>query len=420
MRLIFRAYLPVLSFVLILTSCGETFRPIATPVASGGGDPQSQKLAIVVSTNGPAGDGANTHINISGDTNVGQVEVGQDPVHAALVANNILTYVANRASSSGKPSLTVYGSLAQNSQSNPPATVTLPDNSSPRWLTGGLASVYVALAGNNSVGILVPGQNTLNQEITVGTTPVMIVSLNNGSKLYVANQGSGNVSVINQVDNTVVATIPVGAQPTHLAASFDSGFIYVVNRGSNTVSVINTATDTVVGTAAVGASPNYAVFEARQLRVYVTNSGGSSISAINADKNSPNFMAVTDIPVGTAPVSLTALADGSRVYVANSGSNSVSVVSALSNSQQSVISTGSTMPVSINSAPDSSKVIVGVVDTVALSATHADASAILSIRTADNAVAASNPAPFASPACTNPAPASQCARMKPFYVAMFF
>ncbi|HUQ49405.1 MAG TPA: YncE family protein [Terriglobales bacterium] len=420
MRLIFRAYWPVLSFVFILTSCGETFRPIATPVSSGGGDPQAQKLAIVVSTNGPSGDGANTHINVSGDTNVGQVNLGQDPVHAALVGNNSLTYVANRASGSGKPSITAYTTTIQTTQSGPPATITLPDNSSPRWLTGGLANVYVALAGNNSIGFLTPGQNTLNGEIPVGTTPVMIVSLNNGSKLYAANQGAGTVSVIKQLDNTVIATVGVGAQPTHIAASADSGYVYVVNRGSNTVSVIDTATDAVIGTLPVGAAPNYAVFESKQLRVYVTNSGGNSISAINADKNSPNFMAVTNIPVGTAPVSLAALADGSRVYVANSGSNSISVVSALSSSQQSVISTGTTMPVSINAAPDSSKVIVGVVDTIPLSATHSDASAILSIRTSDNTIAATNPAPFASPTCVNPAPASLCARMKPLYVAMFF
>ena len=337
MTLRFRAFFLAVASVLYLSACGETFRPIANPITSGGGDPQSQKHAIVVSSNGPAGDGANIHVNISGDTNAGQVPLGQDPVHAALLASSTVTYVANRALVSGKPSLTVYSTLTQPTATSLPLTVTLPDNSAPIYISGSTVAVYVALSGSNTVGVLVPGQNTLVNEIPVGTTPVAISGLPNQTKFYVANQGSNNVSVI-KPDNTVAATIPVGAAPSYVVTSDNSARVYVLNRGANTVSVIDSSTDTVINTVTVGASPNFAVYDARNLRVYVTNSGSNTISVINADTNSADYLAVTTVTVESAPVSLTVLADGSRIYVANSGSNSISVLSGLSNAVQSTIS----------------------------------------------------------------------------------
>lgn len=414
MTLRVRAFLLAVASVFYLSACGETFRPIATPISSGGGDPQSTKHAIVISTNGATGDGAATHVNISGDTNAGQVPLGQEPVHAALLTGNTATYIANRATASGKPSITVYSTFTQPTSPNLPLTSTLPDNSTPSYIFAATTAVYVALSGNNSVGVLVPGQNTLTTEIPVGTNPVAIGGLPNLTKFYVANQGSNTVSVV-KPDNTVSATIPVGAAPSFIVTSADNARVYALNSGAGTVSVIDAATDAVTSTVTVGATPNFAVFDARNLRVYVANSGGNTISVINADTNSPNYLAVTNVTVGTAPTSLTVLADGSRIYVANSGSSSISVLSSLSNAVQSTINLGGLKPVSIGSSPDSSKVEVAVQDTVALSTTHADGSAILSIKTADNTIT-TVPAPFASSACVNPAPAALCARMKPSFV----
>jgi YVTN family beta-propeller protein len=233
--------------------------------------------------------------------------------------------------------------------------------------------------------------------------------------LYVANQGSNNVSVINLSDNTVTTTIGVGSEPSALAISADNKFVYVVNRGSGNVSVIDTATDAVTNTVTVGSNPNFAVFELKQLRVYVTNSGGNSISSINADRNSASFLSVTNIPVGNAPLSLTALADGSRIYVANSGSNSISIVSALSSTVQQTIVVDPLKPVSLRSSPDGTKVVVAAQDTVAPSATHADASAIISIRASDNTITATIPAP--STPCPSGSGFLGC-RMKPIFVAV--
>lgn len=420
----FRAALLAIVSVLYLASCGATFRPIATPISSGGGDPQSLRHAIVISRNGTTGDGAVTHVNISGDTNAGQVPVGQDPVHAALSVGSTATYIANRALGSGKPSITVYGTFTQPVSPSLPLTASLPDNAAPAYIFAGNVAVYVALSGLNTVGVLIPGQNTLTTQIPVGTTPVAIAGLPDQSKFYVANQGSNNVTVL-KPDNSVLAVIPVGAAPSYIVTSADNAGVYVVNRGSNSVTVIDSLSSAAIATIPVGASPNFAVFDARNLRVYVTNSGGNTISVINADRNSPNYLTVADFTVGSNPVSLTVLADGTRLYVANSGSNSVSVLSGLSLAVQATITVPTILPagappalltpMAIASSPDSTKVVVAFQDNVAVTAADPDESAIVTIRTSDHLITRI-PAPT-SPACAVTTPAGLC-RMKPVFVTI--
>src|SRR5437762_14385184 len=57
--------------LVFVAGCGDTFRPIVLPVIQPGGDPQSNRNAIVLSNAGTTAVGTTTHINASGDTNVG-------------------------------------------------------------------------------------------------------------------------------------------------------------------------------------------------------------------------------------------------------------------------------------------------------------------------------------------------------------
>src|SRR3954466_11064453 len=72
--------------------CGETFRPIATPIPEPGGDPANLRHAIVVNENGGS-QGSASNIDTTGDTNVGNTTVGVGPVHAGFVSSS-RTYVA--------------------------------------------------------------------------------------------------------------------------------------------------------------------------------------------------------------------------------------------------------------------------------------------------------------------------------------
>jgi len=425
-----RAAFFALASLVFITGCGDTFRPIATTITSGGGDPQVRRHAIVISNNGPGADGAATHINIAGDTNAGQVPLGQDPVHAGVIPGNALTFVANRASSSGKPSVTAYSTFDQPVSPALPLSTTLPDNAAPAFVYPIIGQTYVALPGVNTVGILSPSQGGLQGQIAVGTTPVAITGFPDGVRVFVANQGSNDVSVIRSSDNTVVATVPVGTAPSAITISADAKYVYVVNRGSNSVSVIDTATNTVTATVPVGATPTFAAFDAKNLRVYVANSGANTVTVIHADPNQTGastppcstncFLSTSIVTVGNNPVALTVLADGSRFYVANSGSNSISVVGGLSLAVQTTLTVanpagGNLRPVHLASSSDSTKVVVALQDTVPVTASDPDASAIVTIRTSDHLMT-TIPAPTAPGACAN-ATLGAC-RMKPVYVTI--
>src|SRR6266550_526645 len=80
---------------LICTSCGDTFRPVATPISPPPPDPSSFHYVLVVSSNGPSNPGSSTRIDVSGDTNAGVAKLGLGPVHAALLPNGARIYVAN-------------------------------------------------------------------------------------------------------------------------------------------------------------------------------------------------------------------------------------------------------------------------------------------------------------------------------------
>src|SRR5438552_568633 len=68
--------------VFFIVGCGQTFRPTIIPVVKPGGDPSNLGHAVVLSTN-PTGNGSTMHINTSGDTNVGVVTVGANPIFLA-------------------------------------------------------------------------------------------------------------------------------------------------------------------------------------------------------------------------------------------------------------------------------------------------------------------------------------------------
>jgi YVTN family beta-propeller protein len=379
--------------VIFAIGCGETFRPITTPIIGPGADPQALKHATVLFTAGTGTPGAVIHVNISGDTNVGQVSVGHDPVNIAFFSSAQRLFVSNRGDSTISTYLTFQPTLGV------PTTTSLPPGSAPTFAFSAVTTaVYAALSGTNQLGFIDPNLNALTKTISVGSNPIAISGTTDGKKVYVVNQGSNDVSVVNATDFVVSSTIPVGTSPSWIVSNADSTRMYVVNRGSNDVTVIDTATDTVVTTVPVGSAPTFGIFDPRLLRVYIANSADNRISIINADPSAgAAFHTSTFVTVGSNPVSIAPLADGSRVYVANAGSDSVSAINTLNNTVTATISTDvgaiHLQPVSIGAAPDSSKVIVAVLDRDPVGTGAPDDSGIEDIVTATNTVIANIPAP---------------------------
>src|SRR5215471_13898288 len=311
------AALATVTCAALLAGCGNTFRPTINFQPQPSGDPSGLGHAVVLSTN-PAGDGSDTHINVSGDTNVGVVNVGLNPVFLGKALGR--AFVIN-----GDNTVTVYIALLPTS--TVATQITLPGTTS--GPVGGGASangnIYIANSGTNNVSVIPSTQNSVTTVVNVGTQPVMVASNVNGNKAYAINNGSNNVTVIGTQDNSVITTIAVGSNPIWGVMSNDGNDVFIVNQGSGTVSVIDTALDKVITTITVGASPNFAFYDNVRKRVYVTNSGGNTVSVIKADSidlsASPQILPVklADVALAGPPISVTAIADGTRAYAALGG-----------------------------------------------------------------------------------------------------
>ncbi|MGB6401620.1 MAG: YncE family protein [Candidatus Sulfotelmatobacter sp.] len=193
-------------------------------------------------------------------------------------------------------------------------------------------AMYVANYNSNSVFALNISVNAVTNTASVGVHPVSLAELPNGTKLYVANQGTSqatsSVSSLNVAD---LSSNPVtgftGTNPVWIAARGDSQKIYVLTQGDGQLVTIDTATDTVSSSLAVGAGANFIFFDPNLNRLYVTNPQTSTVyvfSDTGGAGDTPlqlaaiSFAAVsTPCPLGCAPTSITALADGTRFYVAS-------------------------------------------------------------------------------------------------------
>jgi YVTN family beta-propeller protein len=364
--------------LVLISGCGDTFRPTIITQPQPQGNPAALGQAIVLSAN-PAGNGSDTHVDVSGDTNVGVVTVGSNPVFLGKGTGR--AFVIDQSTVAGVPSsLTLYiALLPQQSTIN---TITLPVTAiAPvAGANGNNGTLYIANSGSNDVTFIPSTNNVAAGSIPVGTNPVAVAGgATTLAKVYVVNKGDNSVSSISTIDNTVQTTIKVGAQPIWAVMSTDGLTVFVVNQGDGTVSVIDTGSDAVVGTIPVGTSPNFAFYEPHLKRVYVSNTGSNTISVIKADLVSSGTQPtkLADIAISGPAVSVTALSDGTRAYAAlgacPAGTNhtnllstllpggctgsTVSVIDALALRESKVIPVGNGA-VSIDAADDASKVYV--------------------------------------------------------------
>ncbi|MCU1332686.1 MAG: hypothetical protein JWM08_1678 [Candidatus Angelobacter sp.] len=322
--------------MLLAAGCNDTLRQFIVPVPSPSGDPGALAHAITLSTNPVlvGRNGSDMHIDVSGDSSVGIVPLGLNPVFLGKASNRV--FVINKGAPSIPPTVSTYIALLPFSTV---ATVTLPSTSSNpvAGATSSSGNIYIANSGSNNVDVISTSVFAVTATLPVGNEPVMIAGNGANNKIYVVNHGAGNVTEISTVDNTVVKNIAVGSQPIWAVMSTDGLFVFVVNQGDGTVSVIDTSLDIVlpctpgpscingnaikVG-ATAASSPNFAFYDPKLKRLYVSNTGEQTISVIKANGidlgSNPQVLPakIADIPVSSKPTSVTALSDGTRAYAA--------------------------------------------------------------------------------------------------------
>jgi YVTN family beta-propeller protein len=433
------------ALLLVAMGCNDTLRQFITPIPPPTGDPGALEHGITLSTNPvPSASGSDMHIDVSGDTNVGVVPVGINPVFLGKSTNRIFSI--NSGDVSTPPTVSVY--LALLPQLATVTTVTLP-NAAGNPVAGGTSSagnIYIANSASNAVDVISGAVLAVTATINLpagDTQPVMIAGNAANNQIFVVNHGSNTVTQISAIDNTVVKSIPVGSQPIWAVMSTDGLFVFVVNQGAGTVSVIDTSLQSVIATIPVGitpatASPNFAFYESKLKRVYVSNTGEGTVSVIRADSISATNLPVKlkDIPISGTPASVTALSDGTKAYAAlgncPAGVNHLTILSQLGSCNGNLVSVIDavglheirTVPVgtgavSIDASADASRVfVVNAHDSVTdASGTHT-AGTISDIRTSTDTEVGRKLAPQQDPNC-KVSSSVFCPTQTPFIVRTF-
>jgi YVTN family beta-propeller protein len=162
-----------------------------------------------------------------------------------------------------------------------------PSDPNGAWLPSGMAlspdgnTLYVALNGNNTLGVINTQTNALTNRIQVGNAPRQVVLADNGTVAYVSNEGgrpathgqftnlsdgtpivsnrttgaaiSGTVSVVNLTTGKETREIPVGLQPTAL---FQHGrTLFVANSNDDSLSLIDERSNSVAQTVQTNPVP---------------------------------------------------------------------------------------------------------------------------------------------------------------------
>ncbi len=105
-----------------------------------------------------------------------------------------------------------------------------------------LIDISLDTYGNDS-----PNFGQILATVPVGTNPVSVAVLQDGTRAYVANQGDGTVSVVSLTNFQVLKTIPVAGHPISIAATVGTpmGKVYAVSPDSNLLTIIRTDNDTI-------------------------------------------------------------------------------------------------------------------------------------------------------------------------------
>ena len=176
--------------------------------------------------------------------------LGQHPVYITPSSDSTFVFVVNAGDGNGPGTLNIITS----SNNQVVASLSLGVLPSFSYLDTHLNRLYVVNTGSNSVTVFdVANLNLANNPplptlgtSNVGSAPVGVTALQDGTRFYVANSESNDVSVVSATSFLVLKTIPVGQKPVWIAADPGSTKVYSANHDSGTISIIQTVNDAVV------------------------------------------------------------------------------------------------------------------------------------------------------------------------------
>lgn len=397
----------ILAAIGLWMACGQVYRPVVIPVSVTPPNSQNYHAVFAVSTNTQANQGTVFQIDVSGDSDIGQANMGVNPTHAATLPNNTRVFVASAGSMfPGQSDLvTEFAPAADTSGGatglGTPTLFTLPNvgadqisaitsiSESGATVTVVLNAPLIQAAVGGTIGIAGVAVTGTNPSGYDGSFIITTVS---GNTIQYTDTTPFPISQISESGNvvTVVTSAPLpeaevggsiviaGVSP----AGYDGTFTISAVDGStiqytDSVAGLSSTTGGTVGILVTGLPsgsggtatvpvplfcqylPDY-VSTSQSTAMYVANYGAENVSTCNYSSTdsvamlSPNTGAIANIayllpvPPQTVshPVAMTETPNGQNLYVLMQGDgvNPSSVVDV----SPTDLSTMATIPVGIN------------------------------------------------------------------------
>lgn len=219
---------------------------------------------------------------------------------------------------------------------------------------GKYAVVAESLAGH--VALINISNNTLFQEILVGTNPSMVAVTPDGSTAYVTNYGNNTVCAINLNSSSgfITSTVSVGNGPVGIYITDNT--VFVTNYKDDTWSYLTIGSPP-INVNSWGDGPISIVADTNATNVYVANSISNAVNVFQFA--SGTYGITTTITTGSYPDALLLVPNSTTLYVANANDNSISVIDTSSNKVVTTIALPSSgHPNGLALTPDNSTLMV--------------------------------------------------------------
>jgi YVTN family beta-propeller protein len=306
------------------SACWPAPTPILTTIPSGGA-PLTLAMNSITNKLYAANELSNNVTVIDGATNTTTtVPVGTQPLAIAVNQTTNMVYVANGAD--GTVSIIDAGN---NNSTSTVGVGTFPQGIAINPVTN---RIYVSNTGGpaifgNSVTVIDAANGNATATVTTGTGPYAIAVNSVTNKIYVANETSGSqpdsVTIIDGATNST-SSITVGAGANAVAVDSALNKVFVANGNSGNVTVIDAGNGNALTTVPTGFSPFSISINGTTHQVYVTDNTGASVTVIDG-----NTYATTTIPGDADPLGEAVNAQTNQVFVVNDLSNDVSTLTVI-------------------------------------------------------------------------------------------
>jgi len=273
---------------VLLSGCGETYRPVVSAINPVGPAAQPQKYAVAISSASPTSDGLVTIVDYSGDSILITATLGEGPYYLGFGSNNTEGYTLNTDGS-----VNSFGISTSLLSSQILSSTLLPCTNTP-CTTANLPSSIVSTSAYQ--WITQPGRAT-----------------------------AGGIAILKGAPTALVEEQPTGTNPVYTITQSGAQRVYVLSKGSNTATAIETATITTSNVIPVGTSPIYGIMSSDTNRTFVLNNGSANVTVINSQENALDSNTAlgtgSTIAVGSKPIWADMYYSGNELLVASQGSN---------------------------------------------------------------------------------------------------